>query len=398
MEVHRLRARQVHVTGDQVMWAALVFGLVIAAAVLGLNPRRGTDFHIYQRAAQRFWDAKPLYPVSDGAMPFKYAPAVAWMFSWAAQLPSEWATAVWNVFSVLVFAWAAHGWLVYLERDEELRPRYMAALVATLALGQSVFLELFYGQVDLVMLVLLVLSVTLSGRRWFSMAGAVLACAVLLKPTAVLVGVGFLLIRRARVLGWAAFFGAAFFLPVVARYGVHGTVEQLSAWSATLHRTTAPWVLGYNPQGLPTLLLGVVLPANAQPTQGVLALVTTAVLLGMAALAAVRLRGASMWSFLFLCVAYASPLAWRANFILAWPLLTWLATRRPRLDQAMAVGFLTGVAVLQWTVTEAVMGTARLQALMLWRPWAWVFALVLVWTLARPSYAEAEMELEPSSF
>jgi hypothetical protein len=242
----------------------------------------------------------------------------------------------------------------------------------------------------------MVASVTLSGRRWFSMAGAALAMAVLLKPTAVLIAVGFLLVRRARVLLWAAGFGVLFSLPVLARYGFRGSLALLSAWSDTLHRTTSPWVLGYNPQGLPTLLLGMVLPPNAQPSEGVLSLVTMGALVLLAALAAVRLRGASLWGFLFLSVAFASPLAWRANFILGWPLLAWLGARWPGLDRLMGVALLSAVAVLQWTVTEAVLGKERLQAAMFWRPWALAFAAILVWTLLRPSPPEAVMEAEPS--
>lgn len=83
-------------------WA--FWGLLLGLAALGQHPRRGVDFRVYLTAAERFLTGAELYPVSDGTMPFKYAPVATPLFLPFALLPARLAVARWNLLSVAALA------------------------------------------------------------------------------------------------------------------------------------------------------------------------------------------------------------------------------------------------------------------------------------------------------
>jgi hypothetical protein len=359
-------------------FTAAVLLLAAWGVLLGLNPRRAGDLHLYALAARRFWAALPLYPASDGLISFKYAPAAAWLFTPVALLPAGVAGAVWNLASVAAFAFAAATWMAALREDGRFSPAYLACLAATLALAQSFFLELFYGQVNLFMLALLAFPLSAPGRRRDWASGACLAVAVLLKPTAALLAVALIATRRTRVLAAVLAWGAALHLPLLARYGWTGALAEARAWSSNLDRTTLAWALGHNPQGLPALLLAPLYPLDAQPPRAAIAvaqLIGAAVLVGAAWLG--RLRGPALWSVLCLGAALVSPLAWRANFVLAWPLLLALLSVVPPTRRRLGVAAVACVAAVQWIVSEAVLGQIAARAVLATRVWglAFIFAL-----------------------
>jgi len=370
-------------------WAFAGTVLLLAAwgAVLGLNPRRAGDLHLYALAARRFWAGLPLYPPSDGLISFKYAPAAAWLFTPFALVPAGLAGALWNLASVAAFAFAAARWSAALRADGRFSPTHLACLAATLALAQSFFLELFYGQVNLFMLALLAvpLSAPSRGRDWSS--GACLAVATVLKPTAALLAVALVGMRRTRVLAAAIACGVALHLPLLARYGWSGALGELRAWSANLDQTTLAWALGHNPQGLPTVLLAALHPLDAQPPRAALALaeaIAASALLAGAFVA--RLRGPALWSVLCLGVTLVSPLAWRANFVLAWPLLLALLTIASPARRRLGAAAVACVAAVEWIVSDAVLGQASARAVLATRVWGLAFVLALaaaLWLLPR---------------
>jgi hypothetical protein len=372
-------------------WAFAGAVLLLAAwgVVLGLNPRRAGDLHLYALAARRFWAGLPLYPASDGLISFKYAPAAAWLFTPFALLPAGLAGAAWNLLSVAAFAFAAATWAAALREDGRFSPTHLACLAATLVLAQSFFLELFYGQANLFMLALLAVPLSGAGRRRDWASGACLSVATILKPTAALLVVALVATRRTRVLLAAMVCGVVLHLPLLARYGWSGALVELRAWSANLDRTTLAWAVGHNPQGLPSLILAALYPLDAQPSRAAIALaeaIATSALLAGAFLA--RLRGPALWSVLCLGVTLVSPLAWRANFVLAWPLLLALLSILPPARRRLGAVAVACVAAVEWIASEDVLGQASARAVLATRVWGLAFVLlvaVALWVFPRGS-------------
>jgi hypothetical protein len=247
-------------------------------------------------------------------------------------------------------------------------------------LAQSFFLELFYGQVDLLMLALLLWPFTPAGRRYQAWSGVCLAVGILLKPTAIVVLAAPLALRRHRILVGVVAGGLALHLPLLVRFGWSGAFQQTAAWASTIDRTTAPWVLGYNPQGLPTLLLNAVYRLDAVPTTGALAIANVAsIVLVVATALLVRSSTPALVAVLCFGAAFASPLAWRANFVLAWPLVAALLSMRLARGRHAAVIAAVGlVALVEWVVSESVLGPARARAVLAARPWGITFLILSV--------------------
>lgn len=366
-----------------VLWG-LLLGLAVLAVALGQHPRRGVDFRVYLTAAERFLAGAALYPVTDGTMPFKYAPVAAPFFLPFALLPARVAVALWNLLSVAALAWVARLTSRADSGPMEVSSSWpWAPVLATVALLPAFQMEFFYGQVDAAMLLLLALTAVGAerGRTWGPAVS--LTVAVLLKPPAGLLVLFLLWRRHTRVLLASLPVGLVLAVPLLARYGLEGSLEQFHAWADTLARTTPPWALGHNAQGLPTLLLSLVLPAEAIPPGGAIsAAQAVALLLFVAVVLWCRPGPVELFALCCLGVTLLSPLAWRANFVMAWPLLRVAAEGRSRLGLALvaAVG-LTGMLV-----TDAVLGTELERRVLLLRPLALVYCALLVgiaWQLRR---------------
>jgi hypothetical protein len=359
-------------------WAfhALLLGLAVLAVVLGQHPRRGLDFRVYLVAAERFLAGAELYPVTDGFMPFKYAPLTAPLFLPFTLVPARVAAALWNLGSVLALGALARLTSRAAPVAGEREPWPWAPVLATLALLPALHLEFFYAQVDGAMLLLLALAAVGAerGRTWGP--ALAFAVAVLLKPPAALLGLFFLARRRWRVLGASMLVGLVLAVPSLARYGLEGLLAQSRAWLDTLARTTPPWALGHNPQGLPTLLLSLVLPTELAPSGTALTMAQgLALALFVAVLAWSRPGPVDLLACCCLGVTLLSPLAWRANFVMAWPLLCAVAERRTRAGLTLVV--LAGlVGVL---TSDTVLGAEAARQLLHWRPYALSFTALLLY-------------------
>ncbi|MCY1040603.1 glycosyltransferase family 87 protein [Corallococcus sp. bb12-1] len=366
----------------KVEWALLLV-LALAAVAVGQHPRRGLDFRVYLTAAERFREGTDLYRVEDGAMPFKYAPVTAPLFLPFTAVPPRAAVALWNLGSVLALAAVSVLTRRAAPANGEAAPWEWAPVLATAVLLPALTFEFFYGQVDAVLLWLLVAAAVGAerGRVWGP--GAAFAVACLLKPPAALLGLFFLARRHWRVVGATALFGVLLVLPTLGRYGWEGTLSQVQDWTRTLARTTPPWALGHNPQGLPTLLLSLVLPPESLPPAGAMTL-AQAVAVGLFVIAWVWARPGPVELLAFGClgVTLLSPLAWRANYVLAWPLIRAALEGRSRSGQAL-VGLVALTGVL---VSETVLGAELARRVLLTRPFVWAYTallLTLLWQTRR---------------
>lgn len=361
------------VLAARLAWGALLAGLAILAVGKALHPRFTVDLNVYLLAAERFTDGTTLYQAVDGTMPFKYAPAVAWLFVPLAMLPGKGAALVWNLASLGALVWVARLFsssFALKTQADEVRTLW-ARVGATFALGQPFFFEMHYGQVDLAMLLLLVLAAHRAEKGSSAWAGLCFALAILLKPPAAIFGLYFLVRRHFRVLVYTVGVGALLWLPVLARYGVGGTLEQVAAWRTIMAATTPPLALQYNAQGLPTVLLGLFYPALSIPP---------ALAMTWAQLGAIGLFLAALWLFrpskafflalLLMGTAWLSPLAWRANYVLAWPLLLIVLSSENVKGRRLAwvlAGLLTVQSVL---LHDWILPVRWLRMAMVFRPFA----------------------------
>jgi alpha-1,2-mannosyltransferase len=362
-------------------WAVGTFFLVLGLA-LALNPRRCIDFTVFRTAGARLLAGTALYRAEDGPMPFKYAPPVAVLFVPLALLPRMAGAVLWNVGSVVLL-------LLALSRLKRIDPGPCGpdGSWAALALAGPIGTVLFYGQVDLWLLGLLVLAAAAAGSR--DDGGTALGLAALTKPPAVLAGLFFLVRGRWRALLAAAAVVVLACGLVGARIGPSALLTEVSAWRALVERSTVEWVTGPNPQGLPTMLLDVARGLGIRPAPGNLWLAQLASVLVFGALIlAVRRDGGSAFRMTTLAVAMTSPLAWRANFVLALPGVRRAVAGARAGDWPSRVAL--GLTVLATLLTSGVfLDRTETERLLSFRPWG-VLGLLLVaveWTAHRRARA-----------
>ncbi|NMO16128.1 DUF2029 domain-containing protein [Pyxidicoccus fallax] len=377
-----------HVASDSNKWARwawwlLLATLAVAAVAVGQHPRRGVDFRVYITAAERFLEGTALYRVSDGHMPFKYAPVTAPLFIPFTLVPARVAVALWNLGSIAMMLLVVRLTTRAAPGPSEARPWAWGPALATFTLLPAFTFEIFYGQVDVVILLLILVSALGAerGRVWGP--GAAFAVAFLLKPPAALVGLFFLWRRHWHVIGATAVVGVALALPTLARYGWDGTLIQFQQWNETLARTTPPWALAHNPQGLPTLLLSLVLPPETTPPPGSMTVAQgIAMALFLGAVLWARPGPADLLAVCCLGVTLLSPLAWRANYVLAWPLMRAAAEGRYKLNLVL-LALITLNGALS---SESAIGPELSKVVLYWRPYAilyCVFLIALLWQMRR---------------
>lgn len=313
------------VTGRN-LWYLLLGLLALWGVILAIGGR-GHDLAIYLRAAGRFFDGTAIYIPEDGLMPYKYAPATTWLFLPLTVLPFQLASLVWNLGSIAALGFAA----VWIGKGRDSSPEpngrgleeFWPKFLATLALIQPIYFLFFYGQVNGVLLLLLMLSARAAERDKPVLSGACFALAVMFKPPTLIFVLFFLLRRRYKPLIFAVLGVMVLWLPVLLRYGPAGSVDLVRSWLEVVARTTPPWVLGYNNHGLPTLLLHIFTPGNVRVPSSLA--IAAAQLAGLVIFAAplLWLRPPAQMLVAFLCFGSAllSPHAWISNYVLAWPLL-----------------------------------------------------------------------------
>ncbi len=355
---------------------------LILAVALALNPRRCIDFTVFRTAGARLLAGTSLYRVDDGPMPFKYAPPVAVLFAPLALLPRTVGAVLWNAGSVVLL-------LVALSRLRRIDPgpRDADGSWAALALAGPVGSVLFYGQVDLWLLGLIALAAAAARTRLDG--GAALGLAVLTKPPAVLAGLFFLVRGRWRALAVAAGVALLACALFALRAGADAFLDQLGAWRALVERSTVEWVTGPNPQGLPTMLLDAAGWLGARPGAGTLWLAELASALFFAALVlALRDDAGAAFRMTTLAVAMCSPLAWRANFVLALPGVRQLVTRAREGDR-ISRGVLGLVVLASVFTSGALLDRTATERLLALRPWGLLGLMLVVVEISAPRAREA---------
>jgi hypothetical protein len=200
---------------------------------------------------------------------------------------------------------------------------------------------------------------------------------VLTKPPAVLAGLFFLGRRRWAALGIAAAVVLVTCAVFVLRMGLGGLATETSAWRELVERSTLEWVTGPNPQGLPTLVLDAAGWFSLRPTAaGLMLSQLLAVLVFAALVLAFREERGGAFRMTCLAIALCSPLAWRANFVLALP-----SVRRQvaaaREGHRLSAVLLGGVIVLSVLTSGVFLDRTATERILSFRPWGFLGLLLV---------------------
>ena len=216
--------------------AALAIVLVLLASRAAQRP--GIDFAVFHRAGARFLAGADLYGPVGADFPYRYAPGVAAFFAPFALLPFAVAKAAWAACSATMAFAAA----LLLDR----RVGSRAALAVPLAwacLVQPVAQELAHGQVDLLVLLLVLAAFLAEDRGWDVGAGALLAAAVALKVAPAVLAVDWVVRRRWRAIAGCAAGALALAIALVPSFGIAGALQQHVRWMTT-QAADAPTMIG----------------------------------------------------------------------------------------------------------------------------------------------------------
>ena len=221
----------------QVVTVIGVTALVLAVA----RPRvvsRMADFEVYWIAAGRARAVQPLYRIDDGHYQFKYLPAFAVMAIPAGLVSLPVAKNLWFHLSVILLVGLISLSIGAL--PDRLKPPWLLTLIVVIAMGKFYGHELVLGQVNILFAVVVLLAIRAMSAGGETIAGLLLALAVVIKPYALLFAPWLLARRRiGAVAGFAAGAAAIAALPALV-YGVPGAVNLHVDWWHTVTASTAP--------------------------------------------------------------------------------------------------------------------------------------------------------------
>jgi hypothetical protein len=221
-----IRVRRLLILAALVVGAALIY---VRAA--GEMP----DFAVYHLAGSRVVSGASLYRASDGHYQFKYPPFAALLFVPLAPLPSEAAKAIW--FAIVALAIA--GSLI-LSRRLLPETRHGTAIGALTVLVEAKFFahELTLGQINAVLLALMLAALHSLRSGNDRAAGLILALAISVKPYALIFLPYLVIKRRPRAWAWALAGLAVCSMMPALRYGVGPTIDLYREWFSTLGDST----------------------------------------------------------------------------------------------------------------------------------------------------------------
>lgn len=361
-----------------------LLGVVVLTFFLpgGFLPYR-IDFDVYRTGAQVVLDGGQLYgpmpQLSQGAnLPFTYPPIAALGFSILAWLPLQVGSTLFTLFSIGCLAlvlWIVLGKVSKLDRQ----PRWwvlLAVIAVALWLG-PVRETLEYGQINLVLMALIVIDTMVGRGRWWG--GALIGLAVAIKLTPIVFGLWLLLRLDWRGIAMAA---ASFLGFTGLGFAVLPT-DSITYWTETVLNTGRIGGAAY----AANQSINAVLNRLAVPEE-----VLSWWWLGLSLLAGLlvawvcgRLLAQGHTTMAPVVVAFAallcSPVSWGHHWVWVAPMLVILASWYARSQQSRWLwltvsGLLIFVLRPQWWFPNT-----RDQEL-LWAPWQHVVgSAYLVWAL-----------------
>lgn len=302
-------------------WAGLA-AIALLAALHTVAIRQGVDFAIYHLSGARILAGEPLYRLDD-SMAWKYTPPAAFFFAPLSLLPMRVAYFLFALATVIGFFRVARWALA-----KSQAPR--AAHWVLLCLAPHILQVLSYGQVEGLLLWLMVESEELAERRPV-VSGLIWAAACLLKPPYLVFALAALAFRQWRRIGALAAGTSLGLVLSVLRYG---GFSEWTAFRAHHHATVPEMLCGPSNQSVFALVCAFVTPRESASFLPAVALLAAAVL-GLFAFAVMRQPEPQRARFLatggsLYLVAFLSPLGWWTNLVGTLPLLYLLAVQLHR--------------------------------------------------------------------
>ena len=332
----------------------LVCLIGVAGVLLFTFKARMPDFEVYWLTGARAAHAEPLYRRTDGEYQFKYFPAAAVLAIPIGALPHPVARVIW--FGVLLAALVA-----VLRLSVETLPERRTSVVVLLAvlivgLGKYYARELVLGQINL-LLVLIVISAMLAlktGRE--GRAGWLVALAVMVKPYGLIL-VPWLIARgRTRsVATLAAGMAVAFLLPVPI-YGLTGSMALHLDWWRTVS-TTTPGVLTH-PDNVSVAAMYMKW-FGATTTAYTFAVITAVAMLGVAVAVFLGRRGVTRpdgleAALLIALTPLLSPQGWDYVLVVCTPAVVYLTNYNDQLPRALRLLSVGAIAAIGLTLFDLV--------------------------------------------
>jgi len=344
----------------RVMGVLLLIFAAVAVYLLGIR-RDMTDFGVCYRAGGRVLSGETPYRETDGHLQFKYAPAAALFYAPFSALPRETAKVLW----FLVMGACLAGVLRITSRwaagrgESTRRPLFWTVAVMLKCLGR----EFELGQVNLLILLLMVLAVREGSAGRERTAGLFWGLSLLFKPYAVIF-LPYLILKKkwTAAAAGAAVLGLGLLIPVL-RYGFEGNGVVLGEWARSLGSST-PGLLqvGDNASLYAFVVKTFGLTSTAQAIVGG---GLCAVVLGVLVLAMIlqgkkeKIAGAEVAeaSVLMMLIPMLSPLGWNYNYLYGLPAVLILLTAWPRFNRIERAVLIVNFILIGGTLRE-VLGEA----------------------------------------
>jgi hypothetical protein len=325
--------------------ATVAVAVAVWNYVARVVPYEAVDLEGYLGAARAF--ARGAIPPPSQAI---HSPFLVLLAGPLAQLPLPLATAIWRTLSAGAYA-ATIALLWWLYRGKLTSLEGAIALLGAAALP-GVFSSLRYGQVNLIVGFLIVFALACLGRSQVTLGGLALGISIALKPVALLLIPGFVVLGRIRCAAAAALALAAVFTgSSLLLYSPLGAGQWFRTGFPVFLGGTSGWGQSHfaaGNQSLPGLLVKFSTPRGATALYG-LAL-TAGVAIGLGMLVLLRLRGRTappdgedlllQAGFLITGTLLASPLTWPYySSLLPLPLVATYLALRPCGSRRLAVAF-----------------------------------------------------------
>jgi hypothetical protein len=327
--------------GDYLRIVLYVVLIVVMLGYFRNTYKRGmSDFRVVHRAATRVLHQENLYNFDDGHYLYKYSPSFAFIVSPIGLLPLSAAKILW-LFGICFCLFLVMRWSKLLIMGDKSPPPFLY-LLTLLFTSKFWVREIWLGQTDFLMLVLIFLFIIYQKRGKESLAGIFLSLSAIIKPTSLIFVPYLLYKKRFKTVVYLVVGGVVLLLLPSLVYGFSGGFNLLGGWKTIMSASSPPLLTADVNQSLFAFFYRFLTdtPFNVnlldlnQHLVDFLIYLTAAALFTFVLFLNTRLKFVSgdlvtfpqsiEYSFLLIFMALLSPLGWFQNFsssILAYMIL-----------------------------------------------------------------------------
>jgi hypothetical protein len=201
--------------------------------------KRGmSDFRVVHRAATRVLHQENLYNFDDGHYLYKYSPSFAFIVSPIGLLPLPVAKIIWLA-GICICLLFVLRWSKLLIMGDKSPPPFLY-LLTLLFTSKFWVREIWLGQTDFLMLVLIFLFIIYQKRGKESLAGIFLSLSAIIKPTSLIFVPYLLYKKRFKTIVSLVMGGAVLLLLPSIIYGITGGFGLLLGWKTIMSASSPP--------------------------------------------------------------------------------------------------------------------------------------------------------------